>query len=332
MSKTIYYQGPVLELPWANATQEQSQFKRLSIGFIVLFLIVSVVIPMIPVPELAREEQEKLPDNLARLLIEEPVDIPEPVIEEPVPVEPEPVVEEEPEVVEPEVPPEPIEPEIVEPEPEPPAEVIEEARQRASVSGLLQFQDDLQQMREMVDVEALSTADLRNSSSEETVVQRDLLSSGAQAESGGIAVSDISVNAGGIAVSGRESTYVDSSLALPGGVGSEALYQDEPETAAGGGLPPRSEEETRRVMDANKSAIFAIYNRALRSDPTLEGKFLVEMVVEPDGFISSVNLISSQLDDPELEQRLLTRIQLIQFPAGNYATTTVNQTFDFLPY
>ena len=85
-------------------------------------------------------------------------------------------------------------------------------------------------------------------------------------------------------------------------------------------------------MDKNKGAIFAIYNRALRKDPTLEGKFVFEMLIEPNGAISEVKLISSDLNNKALERRILARIKLIRFPAASVIKTRLNYSFDFLPF
>jgi len=335
----IYYEGPNLELPWSVADKDNQGFKRISVYLIAIFLLSAALVPLLPVPELAREQQEKLPDNLARLLLEEK-SIPEPVAEKLVPPKAEKETEKEipPEIMEEaekkpqQVKQEPVKPEIKEkPKPLAPAQLAEQARQRASVSGLLQFKDNLQEMRDMLDVKAVSSADLKRTSAEATEVKRDIIASKIKAKSGGIQVDDISVDAGGIALSGKDNTQVDSSLSLPGGLGSEALYKEKVNNKDGE-LPSRSEEEMRRVMDANKSAIFAIYNRALRSDPTLEGKLMVKMVIDASGFVTVSELISSQLDNIELEDKLLTRIKLIQFPVGEYSLTTLNQTFDFLPY
>nr|NIS40120.1 AgmX/PglI C-terminal domain-containing protein [Desulfuromonadales bacterium] len=100
-------------------------------------------------------------------------------------------------------------------------------------------------------------------------------------------------------------------------------------SAAAGG---RSDQDIRRVMDKNKGAIFAIYNRALRRDPTLQGKFVFEMLIEPDGSVSEVKLVSSDLNNDDLESKILNRIRLIRFPQQNVIKTRVNYSFDFLPY
>lgn len=348
MNMAIYYEGPNLELPWSVSDTDDHGFKRISVYLIAVFVLSAILVPLLPVPELAREQQEKLPDNLARLLLEKKV-IPEPIVEKPVipKIEQEAEKEIPPEIIKEvekkpqEIKQEPVKKEPVKEEPKPlaPAQLAEQARQRASVSGLLQFKDDLQEMRDMLDVKSLknkmASADLRRTSATAIEVKRDIIASKVKAKSGGIQVDNISVDAGGVALSGKENTQVDSSLSLPGGLGSETLYKEALNQQQGdknGQLPSRSEEEMRRVMDANKSAIFAIYNRALRSDPTLEGKLMVKIVIDASGFVMASELISSQLDNLDLEGKLLTRIKLIQFPAGEYALTTLNQTFDFLPF
>jgi len=84
MNMAIYYEGPNLELPWSVADKDNQGFKRISAYLIAIFLLSAVLVPLLPAPELAREQQEKLPDNLARLLLEEK-SIPEPVAEKLVP-------------------------------------------------------------------------------------------------------------------------------------------------------------------------------------------------------------------------------------------------------
>jgi protein TonB len=85
-------------------------------------------------------------------------------------------------------------------------------------------------------------------------------------------------------------------------------------------------------MDRNKGAIFAIYNRALRKDPFLEGKLVFEMVIDASGSVADIKLLSSELSDDDLTRKILSRIRLIRFEAKNVVTTRVNYSFDFLPY
>ena len=85
-------------------------------------------------------------------------------------------------------------------------------------------------------------------------------------------------------------------------------------------------------MDNNKGAIFAIYNRALRRDPLLEGKLVFEMVIDASGAVVEVELLSSELTDDALTRKILSRIRMIRFGPEEVRRTRVNYSFDFLPY
>ena len=85
-------------------------------------------------------------------------------------------------------------------------------------------------------------------------------------------------------------------------------------------------------MDSKKGGIFAVYNRALRRNSLLQGKLVFEMVIDAGGSITELTLLSSELDDPALSDKILARIRMINFGAADVATTKVNYSFDFLPY
>jgi outer membrane biosynthesis protein TonB len=90
-------------------------------------------------------------------------------------------------------------------------------------------------------------------------------------------------------------------------------------------------ESIRRVFEQHKGAVYAIYNRALRKDPEIRGKYVFHIVIEPSGAISKIELISSELGNNALEQKLLTRIRVIDFGPEDVVATPVNYRFDFLP-
>jgi outer membrane biosynthesis protein TonB len=96
-------------------------------------------------------------------------------------------------------------------------------------------------------------------------------------------------------------------------------------------LISRSEESIRKIFDRNKDSIFTTYQRALRKNPSLEGNFVVKLVIEPSGQVSSATVASSDLGDVALEKKLLSRIRLIDFGRASVSRTTVNYDFDFVP-
>jgi len=87
----------------------------------------------------------------------------------------------------------------------------------------------------------------------------------------------------------------------------------------------------RQVFEAQKTALYALYHRALRQNPALEGKLLLELVIEPDGRVSHCKVVSSELANPALEQRLANRVLLFDFGASDVEWRTVRFPIDFLP-
>jgi hypothetical protein len=94
----------------------------------------------------------------------------------------------------------------------------------------------------------------------------------------------------------------------------------------------RSEESIRLVWQQNIGALQAIYRRALRKDPSLEGKVVFSFVIEPDGGVSSAKVLSSDLNNPKLERKLSSRLKLINFGSEPVAQTPTQWAVDFLPY
>ena len=214
------------------------------------------IIPWLPVPEADRQELEALPPALARIVLEKP----EPA---PPPPPPKPEVKEEEKPVPEEQPPEPLpEPEVV-PEPEP---TVADAREKAAVSGLLAFQDAFADMRDAVDMEALQdTGAIQQGAGEAASIDRSIMTSKHGTRSAGVNVAALSRDTGGVALAGRETTKVEAPEQSTGNGGVQAPRQLDERS--------RSIEEVRRIFDANKGAIFAIYNRALRqgSHPAGQG-------------------------------------------------------------
>lgn len=318
-----------LELPWNSSIDDDRRFNKILLVFCAILIVTSAVVTLVDVPEMARAEKEKLPPQLARVVLEKK-ELPPPK-----PVEPPKVEEKKPEEKKPEPKseekkpePKPIE-KPKEPVKQPPKEAVEKAREKAQNSGVMQFKDDLAEMRDMMQTSAVETANttVTASTGEAAQVDRAMITSGAKVASGGINTAALSRDTGGVALSGRETTKVKSELAETGKKSTQGTAGN----SDGAGGAARSEEEIRKVMEQHKGAIYSIYNRALRQNAALQGKMVVKLVIDPSGRILEATLVSSELRDPDLEAKILQRIRLISFPASNVARTTLNQTFDFLP-
>ena len=85
------------------------------------------------------------------------------------------------------------------------------------------------------------------------------------------------------------------------------------------------------MFDKNKGAIFSLYNRALRSDPSLEGKIVLRLTIAPNGTVTFCEVVSSELGDPDLESKLVARIKLFRFEAKDVEAITTTKPIDFFP-
>ncbi len=94
----------------------------------------------------------------------------------------------------------------------------------------------------------------------------------------------------------------------------------------------RSRESIQTVFDQNKGAIYAIYNRALRSNPDLQGKVVFHLQINAQGQVTECRIVSSELKDATLTQKLIARIKLFNFGAIAGAQPWSDNFFlDFIP-
>jgi len=184
------------------------------------------------------------------------------------------------------------------------------------------------------------------------IPDRALITAGTTTGSGGVSSGSVSRDTGGGGLAGRSTTMVEGVAGggggggpggggkggSGGGTGTGVGSGSGPAGAkggtvqrAGGGKSSRSLEDIRLVFERNKGAIYAIYNRALREDASLQGKVVLELKISPTGAVESVRIVSSELKAPELEQKLLARIRQFDFGAKEVEPMVVSWPLDFLP-
>ncbi|MBD3639655.1 MAG: AgmX/PglI C-terminal domain-containing protein [Marinobacter sp.] len=301
-------------LPWDASGDEDSRFKRILKRLLLLLLLLAVIFPWLPLPEIDREEKERVPPTLAKVLIEQRKVAPPPPPPEPV------KQEEKSEPTEKKAAPEPA-----------PAKEVKKAREKVSKMGVAAFSKELSSLRSSLDVAKLQAQNTNVKTGAAAKAARSVLgATSATKTSGGVNSSVMNDSGSGTQLAGKGSTAVESPIGNGsggGGSGASGNGGSRSSTVAGG----RDMESIRRVFEQHKGAIYALYNRALRSDPGLQGKFVFHIVIEPDGSISSIDLVDSQLGDQRLELKLLARIQMISFGPEDVAATPVNYKFDFMP-
>ncbi|NNF61774.1 MAG: AgmX/PglI C-terminal domain-containing protein [Gammaproteobacteria bacterium] len=307
-------------LPWELVAEENRRFRRILSWTLGITLVLSIVLAALPLPDRASLTPPELPKRMAKLLLE-----PKPVPKQEevkLPPKPEKPVERKVEVKLPK-PKAPVV-ETVRPDPEPQPDARVAARERAASAGVMAFADQLADLRDATPGDSLST-DTQVAATGSGTAQRALVTTAKGTASAGINTSAMSRATGGGGLAERQTTRVTTQQ--PTRTARASNQRKGSDSGVGG----RSREEIEQVFDKNKAAIYALYRRALRSDPTLEGKVVLTLTIAPSGAVTEVQIVSSELAAPELEAKLLRRIRLFDFGARDVAVTTTTKPIDFFP-
>ena len=302
-------------LPWLDDREDRT-FRRIVWVLLLVFIAGGVVLNSITLPEVVQKNLIDVSPRLAKLILEKQKVEPPPKPEAPPPKK------------------EPVEQKKEPPKPEKKKEVKQEsARDVAKKSGLIAEMDELADMREMFDLGDLSTEPQKTSGSEAVKVASasDLLSASAQGGSGGIQTDTLNRELKGSELAQRQTTNVESTIPKGNTQVAKAETTTKKSASSSGGGGKRSTSEVNRVFEAEKGALFKIYNRALRKDPSLEGKVQFELTIAPNGQVTDVKILSSDLNNKELERKLQLRIKRFKFSNANVAVMRVTYPIIFLP-
>ncbi len=324
--------GPLSErpqrMPWSRLGEDDDRFRKNLLATLLIALVAGVVTPLIPMP-VPEPEALELPERVVRFidLSQRRVAPPAPVVEQPKPDEPEP----KPEPVlaneqAPETPP-PVEPPAPAPEVAP--------RQRAEAAGLLAFRESFADIAERRPAAQIgSQARVSNAGAgDNRLPQRSMVTSLAPGSSGGINLASFSRQVGGDgggggSLEGVEVGRVTSSIGEgPGGAAGAGTG----DRAWAGAAAGRTDEEIQIVFDRYKAALYRLYNRELRNDPSLRGQMVLKLTIEPNGTVSFLELQSSDMNAPALAAQVLERVRTFDFGAKDVAPITIVYPIDFLP-
>jgi protein TonB len=287
------------ELPWSPSEETERRFRVILRNLGIAFLIIAVILPFLPRSERVTNT-ESLPERVVQLVIQPPPPPPPPP-----PPKPEKPVEKVPSKV-------------------PTTPVPVDPRIKASKSGLLANLDDLAALRDQIDLDKFAKNQPKTTDpGDVSMVQRSIITSKAGGTSGGISAPTSSgLAAGSGSLRGIYTTQVkDPNLGASG----------QATRGGGSGKPSRSADEIALVFTKNKGAIDAMYARALRDNPALQGKVVIELTIAPSGDITAARIISTELNAAEFESKLLARIRLFKFEAKDVAALTATKPIDFFP-
>jgi periplasmic protein TonB len=288
------------ELPWSPTAEVEQRFRRYARNIAIVFLLFGIVIPFLPKPDRTQLDTSSIPERMVKVVIEKKLPPPPP-------------------------PPPPKE----EPKPEKVVEVPKEKPKvdpRKQASKALEVFDQLADLRDQSIIEKAQNRDLSKAVDEQTRSERALLTSKVGKNSGGINTASLSRGYGGStgALSDRELTKVGSTLGSADG-------RSQVRRTSGSGKGARSREEVELTFDKNKGAIYALYSRALRDAPDLKGKVVLEITIAPTGEVLNCRVLSSELNNDDLERKLVARVKLFRFEARDVETITLTKPIDFFP-
>jgi hypothetical protein len=218
------------------------------------------------------------------------------------------------------------------------------ARKKANHVGVLKFKDAFAGLMNETPVAKLGTeARLSNKSFRvkgQAVAQRSLVAiQGKGGSSGGISNFGVSRNIGngnvGRLGGGGGSGIGDGTGSGVGFVRVESAIAGLEESSrplSDGLASGRTDEEIQIIFDRYKAALYRIYNRELRKDPTLRGKILMRISIETNGSVSMCKVESTDLTSPKLVANIVERIKRFNFgPKEGVPKITILYPIDFLP-
>ncbi len=328
MAATIAHSFFPQDLPWSTQKEQQGRFNKLLRWSVSGIIFLAFLFAFLPLPE--PEEIEKVePERLVKLIPKVEVPIPPPPKVEPV------------QKVKPKPKPKP----QVKPKPQPKKEPIKTAAQPkkapvptksakevAASSGLLAMKNELSDIKNASSSAALGERSLNKSGTSGKATQRSLVTKNYGKASGGINTAKLSTSTGGNGLGGRSAGQVGGVDGLGGGGGTGSGSGDGSGNGNGSGYGKTRDLEKIQIMfDRNKSGLFTLYNRELRKDASLQGKVVLNITIAPSGKVTSASIVSSQLGNPTLENKIIQRVKLINFGAEDVPSYTFNYPIDFYP-
>ena len=299
-------------LPWTEY-QEDKSFRWLSIIMLVLFLGAGLILNSIELPEIERKSLDDISPRLAKLILEKQKVKPPPKKKELVKEE---IKKEKPK------------------KKEKKKEKKLDDREVAKQSGLIALADELEDLRESFNLDDVLKQPQQNVGKQEVQVATasDLLSSTATQSSGGIKTDTLNRTITTNELTTRQTTKVESKIVTSETKLAKATTSNSNSSSTSTTkLKTRTEDEMARVFEQNKGGLFNLYQRALRKNPSLSGKVVIELTIAANGTVSAARILSSELGDEKLERKLLLKFKKFKFAKDNVAEIIVTYPIDFLP-
>jgi TonB family protein len=215
---------------------------------------------------------------------------------------------------------------------------VESAKDVAKRSGVLAFAQQLNEMRNKGDAvtdqtlspNVLSSKGAASSAGGAAGGGGDGAAAAAAAAAGssgigGAGTEGVTTTQSGTGLGKRRTTKIDS----PVGFGRDTSKAGEGGTKGKGG---RTLDEIQLAFDRAQGSFYAMYVRAQRENAGLAGKVIISVTIGASGAVTEAHIVSSELGDPELERKIIARVQLMNFgPKDVPSYTYPNYPITFKP-
>jgi hypothetical protein len=196
-------------------------------------------------------------------------------------------------------------------------------------AGLMAFQARLAAIADTkIDPALGAQARINNANTSAGRPERAMLTTSAPGSSGGINLAAVSRGLGPGGGSERNAIRGGALTRASSGIGTGAATS---RPVSGGPGPGRTDEEIQIVFDRHKAQLYRLYNLELRRDPTLQGKIILRLTIEPDGSVSLCQLHATNMNAPDLAAQVVERVKTFNFGAKVVPPVTIIYPIDFLP-
>ncbi|MCE3252723.1 MAG: hypothetical protein K0Q67_1743 [Cellvibrio sp.] len=314
----------MMQLPWIS-TDDDQRFKKILVVFLMFFLIVAIPVPFMALPELTRIEKEKLPPQLARIVLERKE---LPVVE--IPKIEKKVVEninkeKLPDVKKPAVP--VTEQTLIKPDiKKPDSEATVRARTVAKRSGLLAVANEMNELTDTRNIDANIRARVSQNKANTDEARYDasvIASAKPVATTDKVNEDELTGNVNKTDLQERNSEQQTTA--------ATERHENEKSTATQGSGAGRAAGDITIVFNKNKSSLYSLYDRERRKNAGLKGRIVFQLTIAASGKVTDVKIVSSDLNNPSLEARIISRIKMFVFAPSSGEPTVINYPVEFLP-
>lgn len=293
--------------PWSS-TENDATFKKIVKRILISFIIFGMIVPWLPSPEVEKKKLKQISPHLAKLITKKRIQ--KAAVPEAKSLKKKLVKKK-------------VKKKAAKKKTAKAKKKAAKSKKKAQKAGLMAMTNDIQDLQNMFELSSLSSKKpLRSNTKASSSKRSSVLSTRAAKSSGGIDTSKLSRSTGNTGLSGRKSSKVSSNL----GTDSASAPR-----RTSSGQNARAIEELNYIFDKYKGALQNIYQRALRRDPSLQGKVIFELTINSAGKVTKCRIVSSELAAKSLERRLVAKVRSFRFAAKNVATVTVTMPIDFLP-